>query len=307
MDIITGTTEFRIPEETVVSIGKFDGVHKGHIEIIKRMREYVSRGYKLCILTFDNPPASLGFGSDSNVILSNDEKRNIFSEIGIDYYIEFPFYEKTASIPAKHFIEEFIVDRMNAKAVIAGSDCSFGQGAEGNAQMLLDFGPLYDYEVEVINKVMDGKKDISSTYLKELLASGNVRKFMNLAYFPYYCHGRFKQDPISIGGKNVYYVMDVPENKMLPIDGVYYSTVIYEDELYDAITNVRGDTRVLETYIYDGVRGIERADVSIALLEFKHGEERFRKTADMNRKIKEDIFEGQKWHKEKVAVWKKKI
>ena len=98
MNIITGTTEFSIPEKTVVSIGKFDGVHKGHLYIVKRMKEYIRRGYKTCILTFDIPPSNLGFGDDRGVLLTNEEKRNIFSELGIDYYVEFPFYEKTASV-----------------------------------------------------------------------------------------------------------------------------------------------------------------------------------------------------------------
>ena len=100
MNIISGTTDFRIPEKTVVSIGKFDGVHKGHLTIIDRMRKYIRRGYKLCVLTFDIPPSSLGFGSYKGVLMTNVEKRYIFSSLGIDYYIEFPFYEKTASIPA---------------------------------------------------------------------------------------------------------------------------------------------------------------------------------------------------------------
>lgn len=307
MDIITGTCEFNIPDKTVVSIGKFDGVHKGHMYIIKRMREYISRGYRLCVLTFDIPPSSLGFGRDNGVILSNEEKRYIFGEIGVDYYIEFPFYEKTASISARNFIEEFIVDRMNAKAVVVGQDCTFGMGAEGNAQMLRDFGPIYEYEVEIIKKIKEGRREISSTYLKELLAAGNVKKFMNLAYYPFYCHGKLRRESVSIGTGMSYYVLDIPAEKIMPLDGVYYSTVIYEDELFDAITNVRSDTRVFETYIYGGLRGIERADVSIALLEYKREELKIDRVSDLNRRIKEDIFDGQKWHKEKVAVRKQKM
>ena len=133
MKIISGTTDFNIPEETVVSIGKFDGIHKGHMHIIKRMKDYIRRGYKLCILTFDIPPSSLGFGTDKGVLLTNSEKRELFGELEVDYYIEFPFYEKTASIAARDFIEEFIVDRMHAKAVVVGEDCTFGQGAAGKS------------------------------------------------------------------------------------------------------------------------------------------------------------------------------
>lgn len=297
MNIISGTTDFKIPEKTVVSIGKFDGVHKGHMAIIERMKKYIRRGYKLCIMTFDIPPSNLGFGNDKGVLLTNAEKRYIFSTLGIDYYVEFPFYEKTASITAQEFIEEFIVDRMNAKAVVVGSDCTFGQGAAGNAQMLRDFGPIYDYEVEIINKLKDGKREISSTYLKELASAGKVKKIKDLSYYPYYVHGKFRRDPVSVGSGIFYYIMDIPDEKVIPLDGVYYSKTVYEDENYDSITNVKDD-RTLETYIYGGVRGIQRGEVSVALIDWKREELKYYKASDLKKKIKEDIFEGQKWHKE---------
>ncbi len=301
MNIIAGTTEFNIPEETVVSIGKFDGLHKGHLYILKRMKDYIRRGYKTCILTFDMPPSNLGFGSDKGVLFTNAEKRDAFSEQEIDYYVEFPFYEKTASIPAQQFIEEFVVEKMNAKAVVVGQDCTFGQGASGNAQMLRDFGPIYDYEVEIINKVKDGRKEISSTYLKEIIEDGRAAKYADLACRPYSIKGHFRRDPISAGSNIWYYVMDIPDEKTLPLGGVYYSRAVYEDESYEAMTNVVTDNRTLETYLYGGVRGIQRGEITIELLEFKREELKFYKVSDLNKQIKSDIFEGQKWHKENAV------
>lgn len=298
MFIISGTTEFNIPEKTVVTIGKFDGIHKGHMAIIERMKKYIPRGYKLCVLTFDMPPASLGFGGDKGTLMTNAEKRIVFSEIGVDYYIEFPFYEKTASIPARDFIEEFIVDRMNAKAVVVGDDCSFGQGALGNGQMLRDFGPIYDYEVEVIERIKEGGRIISSTYLRELVAKGDVNKVIECAYRPYFVMGKFRRDIVNVGGGVSYYVMDIPEEKILPLDGVYYTKALYEDEFYPAITNVDSKRRVVETYLYGGIRGIARGRVSIAFFEWKREELKYYKLSDINKKIKTDIFDGQKWHKE---------
>ena len=298
MQIITGKTDFSIPEETVVSIGKFDGVHKGHMTIIKRMKEYIARGYKTCVLTFDIPPSSMGFGADKGVLLTNNEKRKIFEELGIDYYIEFPFYEKTASISARDFIEDYIVDRMHARAVVVGEDCTFGSGAAGNAQMLRDFGPLCDYEVEIINKIKDGKKEISSTYIKELLEAGKLKKVKDLMYRTYFVSGKFRRDPVSAGAGLWYYVLDVPDEKTMPLGGMYYSEAIYEEEPYAALTNVRTDNRTFETYIYGGVRGIQRGEVAIALHEWKREEIKFYKVSDLNRKLKEDIVEGQKWHME---------
>lgn len=298
MFIISGTTEFNIPEKTVVTIGKFDGIHKGHIAIIDRMKRFISRGYKLCVMTFDMPPASLGFGGDKGTLMTNLEKRLVFGELGIDYYIEFPFYEKTASIPAKEFIEEFIVDRMNARAVIVGDDCTFGQGAKGNGQMLRDFGPIYDYEVEIIKRIKDGDRIISSTYLRELAAQGQVGKIMECAFRPYFITGKFRREPVNVGGGVSYYVMDIPEEKILPQSGVYYTKAMYEDSYYPAITHVDTTRRVVETYLYGGVRGIARGQVSIAFFEWKREELRYYKTSDINKKVKMDIFDGQKWHKE---------
>lgn len=302
MFIISGTTEFNIPEKTVVTIGKFDGVHKGHMVIIDRMKKYIPRGYKLCVLTFDMPPASLGFGGDKGTLMTNAEKRMIFAELGVDYYIEFPFYEKTASIPAKDFLEEFIVERMNAKAVIVGDDCSFGQGAKGNGQMLRDFGPIYDYDVEIIERIKDNDTIISSTYLRQLAAKGDVGKIIECAYRPYFVMGKFRRDPVSVGGGISYYVMDIPEEKILPMDGVYYSKAFYEDSYYPAISNVDSSRRIVETYLYGGIRGIARGQVVIGFFEWKREELRYYKITDLKKKIKMDIFDGEKWHKEHPMI-----
>ena len=297
MKIISGTTEFSIPENTVVTIGKFDGIHKGHMAIIERMKKYIPRGYKLCVMTFDMPPASLGFGTDKGTLMTNLEKRLAFGEIGVDYYVEFPFYEKTASISAQEFIEIFIVDKLHAKAVVVGDDCSFGQGAKGDARMLRDFGPIYDYEVEVIKKLKLQDEELSSTYLRQLAAQGAVDKIIECSFRPYYVTGKFKREPVNAGAIQ-YYQMEVPEEKILPKDGVYYTKAMYEDCYYPAITNVKGSEHMIETYLYGGIRGIARSQVSIAFFEWKRDEDSFDKSRDLNNKIKLDIFDGQKWHKE---------
>ena len=164
--------------------------------------------------------------------------------------------------------------------------------------MLRDFGPLYDYEVEIINKIKDGRREISSTYLKELLEAGKAKKIRDIAFRPYFVRGRFRRDPVGVGSNIWYYVLDIPDEKTMPLGGVYYAKAVVDDVSYDAMANVRTDNRTLETYIYGGVRGIQRSEVAIALLDYKREEIKFYKNSDLNRKIKEDIFEGQKWHKE---------
>ena len=303
MDIIKDTIEFNIPEDTVVTIGKFDGIHNGHLRILDRMREFRARGYKLCVLTFDRSPAALGFGKDKKVLMSMKEKERAFDALGIDYLVEFPFYEKTASIDAMTFIEEFIVDRLHAKAVVVGTDCSFGQGAKGNAQMLRDYGPIYDYEVCILEKLMDGDREISSSYLRELIQAGDVAKVTELSYRPAYVTGKFKVGPSRISTYLNGYFLTLPEEKVLPKPGVYYSMVFYEDSPYPAITAVFEEERMFETYIYHDVKGISSQEITLGLLCWVRDNVSCDTIEELNLKVREDIFEGQKWHKENFGKY----
>lgn len=298
MRIITGTTEFKISEPTVVTIGKYDGIHNGHKLILDRMSSYRARGYRVAVLTFDIPPSMMGFGNDKEVLMTTDEKAQVFRRYGIDYLVEFPFYEKTASIDAQQFIEEYIVDKMNAKAVVVGDDCTFGYQARGNAKTLLDCGPLYHYEVEVIEKLKDGDRVISSTYIRELVREGNVHKADELSCRPFFINGKLDRGSSTYRRGRLVYYLDVPEGKVMPNGGVYYSKVLYEDNFYPALTRVIPGKRRLTTYIYGGVKGIARGIISIALFEKMHDLYDFDTIEAEDQQVVEDIFEGQKWHKE---------
>ena len=298
MDIIKNTIEFNIPDNTVVTIGKFDGIHKGHILILDKMKEYRVLGYKVCVLTFDRPPAALGFPGDKEVLMSMKDKEIAFEALGIDYLIEFPFYEKTASISANDFIEEFIVDRLHAKAIVVGEDCSFGKGAKGNAQMLLDYGPRYGFEVKIMQKLLDGDREISSSYLRELLRDGNVIKVDELSYRPSYTKGQFRVGPSKISKALTGYFLDISKEKLLPKPGTYYSLVMYNDSPYIALTFVSGDSREIETYLYNDVKGIGSNESTLLLLERIGDEFKSESKTELNEMVRKAIFEGQKWHKE---------
>lgn len=298
MNIISGTTEFKIPDKTVVTLGKFDGIHNGHLLILNRMSEYKKRGLKTCVMTFDIPPASLGFGSDQEVLMMKSEKEQVLRKYDIDYLIEFPFYEKTASIGAQQFIEEFIVDRMNAKAVVVGVDCTFGHMAKGNADMLKDYGPIYDFEVTVLDRVKDGDIDLSSTYIRSLVREGKVDKADSLSFRPFFINGRFRRGSTEFSSGLLFYFVDVPEGKVMPCSGLYYSKIWYEECFYPALTRVDKDKRELMTYVYGGVKGIARGEVSVALFERKRDLLVGASAEEQDKQARQDIFDGQKWHKE---------
>ena len=127
MRVITGTREFQIEEPTAVTIGKFDGRHKGHQKLLREMLCFKERqGLKAAVFTFDMAPAGVMAGRVQTVITTNQERRNKMAKMGIDYLVEFPFDQETAHMQPEEFVSEVLVRQMHARAVVVGTDCSFG-------------------------------------------------------------------------------------------------------------------------------------------------------------------------------------
>ena len=156
MKVITGTREFCIEEPTVVTIGKFDGRHKGHQKLLKEMlRQKECHGWKTAVFTFDMAPMGVVSGKRATVITTNEERRNNMRAMGMDYLVEYPFSREVAAMSPEDFVTEVLVKQMHAKAVVAGPDCSFGHKGAGNAELLRKLGPEYGFETIIIEKKQD--------------------------------------------------------------------------------------------------------------------------------------------------------
>ncbi|MBR5406207.1 MAG: bifunctional riboflavin kinase/FAD synthetase [Lachnospiraceae bacterium] len=306
MKIISKTIDFKIPEDTVVTIGKFDGIHKGHALVFDRMLKYRAQGLKSVIFTFDIPVSMLIDGTDSRVLTTNLEKRRIFEKLGADYLVEFPFNEKTASISAEGFIEEFLLERLNMKAIVIGSDLKFGHGGRGTADTLREYAKDHGYEVTVIDKLMHGEHEISSTIIRECIERGDIEAANEMLLHPYFFYGEV------VHGRRIGRTLDFPtvnlipkEDKLLPPNGVYFSVVEYEGTKYNAITNIGRKPTVegeraaigIETYIYDFDSLIYGQELTVSLFKFLRPEMRFGSLDELKGQLTKDVAEGEKWHK----------
>lgn len=297
MNIISGTLDFNLNSDSVVTIGKFDGVHTGHGEILKRMKKYAKTGLSTVVMTFDTPPSSI-LGNGASVLTTADEKRLILSQMGIDTLIEFPFYEKTASVRAEDFIEDYLVGKMHAKAVVVGTDCSFGYRAAGNAKMLKEFGDRLGFDVEVVNKKKVRQREISSTYLRELCDKGDVATIRKLSVKPYFVNGVFEH--AGIAGQRFgmpYYVMKTNPIKHLPCSGVYYSMILFEEDLYKAVSYVDRESHVIETLLLGGYMHMGSEAVNVVLFDRMRDIMNFKNTAEEKKQLANDILDSEKWHK----------
>ena len=151
MRTITGTREFQIQEPTVVTIGKFDGRHKGHQKLLRRMQEIQQEyGYRTAVFTFDRAPGGVVAGTAQGLITTSQERRDNMEKMGIDYLVEYPFSQQVARMSPEDFVRVILVGQMHARAVVAGPDCGFGYQRAGNADLLRRLAPELGYQVNII-------------------------------------------------------------------------------------------------------------------------------------------------------------
>ncbi len=298
MRVITGTREFQIKEPTAVTIGKFDGRHKGHQKLLREMLCFKERqGLKAAVFTFDMAPAGVMAGRVQTVITTNQERRNKMAKVGIDYLVEYPFDQETAHMRPEDFVSEVLVRQMHAKAVVVGTDCSFGYKGAGNAQLLKEMSESCGFEAVIIEKEQDDHRDISSTYVREELDLGNMEKANELLGEPYAIHGVVVHGN-HIGGAILGFptanILPPPE-KHLPPFGVYVSQVLVDGILYHGVTNigkkptVAGESPVgVETFIMGLEENLYGKEIEVQLLSFERPEQKFASLEELKERIEKD-------------------
>jgi len=298
MRYIADTTEFQIEEPTIVTLGKFDGRHRGHQKLLRTMQELKSSlGYPTAIFTFGTPPLSMMSGQPQTVITTNLERRANMEKMGVDYLVEYPFSEKTRRMKPEDFVKDILAGRMQAKVIVVGPDCSFGYKGAGDARLLKQLEETLGYRLHVIEKEKDHLRDISSTYIREELEKGNVEKANALLGEPYAVHGEVihgNHIGTSILGFPTANLLP-PSIKRLPRFGVYVSRVLVDGTYYRGVTNIGRKPTVegrnpggVETYIFDMHQDLYGKVIEVQLLAFDRPEQKFSSLEELKQRIEMD-------------------
>lgn len=300
MQVIAGTREFQIKEPTVVTIGKFDGRHKGHQKLLQRMLLLgKQKGFRTAIFTFDMAPAGVVSGKKQSLITTNAERRNNMEKTGIDYLVEYPFNQEVAQMPPEEFVERILVGQMKAQAIVAGTDCGFGYRRAGDAALLQRLAPDYGYEAVIIEKEQDEHRDISSTYIREQLDEGHIGKANELLGEPYAIHGEVVHGN-HIGAPLLGFPtanLLPPPEKYLPRFGVYASRVLIDGRYYGGVSNIgakptiNGENPVgVETFVLGLESGVDLygKNIEVQLLDFERPEQKFAGLKELKARIELD-------------------
>lgn len=301
MEIITGTTDFYLQEETAVAIGKFDGIHIGHRRLLQEILDEKAKGRRACVFTFDPPPTVFFGKSSEKELTTREEKRKLFEAMGIDILIEFPLNEQTAGTLPQVFVAEILCGRMHAGFVAAGTDLSFGARGAGNAALLRSMAPECGLEVRIIDKIMLDGQEISSTLVREAVEKGQMERTEKLLGAPYTVRG-IVQHGNHIGRTLGMPTVNLlpPENKLLPPCGVYYAGVMMDGRYYKGTSNIGYKPTVeesrkqlgVETYLYGYDGDAYGEEIEVSLYAFRRPEKKFDSMEALKQQMQEDIAAG---------------
>ncbi len=295
--------EINIEGSSVVTLGKFDGVHKGHRKLIARVFDCArEQNLSSAMFTFDVAPQTrLGQRKNEN-LMTLEEKAAQLEELGFDIMVECPFTEEIRSMEAEVFVKKILLETLHAVKLIVGTDFRFGKNRTGSAKYLKEAGTKLGFSTEIIEKEQDEGIEISSTYIKEVLKTGNMEKVSRLLGYHYYIWG-----PVVHGrtlGRTIGFptVNQLPEvGKLLPPFGVYFSKVSGGFGTAFGVTNigikptVGGKVAGVETHLINSDDNLYDENITVELLKFYRPEQKFPSTKELKIAIANDRQAAQRY------------
>lgn len=296
MQYIHDTAELQLEGTSVVTLGKFDGFHRGHQKLISYCVQHKTENEAAVIFTFSTSPQSFLTGRAGDQIMTKADKLRMAAEMGVDILIEYPFTNEVRRMLPIDFLEKVLIRRLNAKKIVVGPDCRFGYQGKGTAALLQRMAPRYGYELVVIEKEMHHGEEISSTRIKACLRQGQIPEANRMLGYAFgiagpVVHGRQLGRAIGIPTIN----QEAPPEQVIPLAGVYQAEILLEDQVWRGIANVgrkptiEGERPVgVETYIFDFDQDIYGRPVRVNLLEFIRPEQRFESVEALKQQIRAD-------------------
>ncbi|MFE7774855.1 bifunctional riboflavin kinase/FAD synthetase [Streptomyces sp. NPDC057445] len=281
-----------IPQDwgrSVVTIGSYDGVHRGHQLIIGRAVERARElGVPSVVVTFDPHPSEVVRpGSHPPLLAPHHRRAELMAELGVDAALILPFTAEFSKLSPADFIVKVLVDKLHARAVIEGPNFRFGHKAAGNVDFLTELGRTYDYQVEVVDLYVSGEagggEPFSSTLTRRLVSEGDIEGAAEILGRPHRVEGvvvRGAQRGRELGYPTAN--VETLPHTAIPADGVYAGWLTANGERMPAAVSVGtnpqfdGTERTVEAYAIDRV-GLDLygLHVSVDFLAYVRGQEKF--------------------------------
>jgi riboflavin kinase/FMN adenylyltransferase len=308
MEIINGLHNLRSRHRgCVLTIGNFDGVHRGHRQLIDALCEKAkAMGVPSMLMTFEPQPREFFAGTKLPARLTRfREKVYLLDQTPLDRLLCLPFNERTANIEAGWFAKDFVVDQVGAKHLVIGDDFRFGRGREGDFALFERYGQIHGYSVSAMSTLLQGEARISSTLIRETLAAGNFTAATNLLGHEYFIMGRV------VYGRQLGRQLNVPtanirlQRYRAALEGVYCVTVEgIAGAVRHGIANigvrptVDGKEPLLEVHVFDYTGNLYGDLIKVTFKQKLREEQAFDSIDALKTQINQDIEQARHYFDE---------
>lgn len=299
--------------QTVIALGFFDGVHRGHGALLeKAVQRARELGAEPVVFTFDHPPKEVVTGKPVFLINSPEDRRGLVKRLyGIERIILAPFDREMMTLPWDAFVEQKLVRELNAVHLVAGHDHRFGHKNQGTPALLQEKCRELGLGCDIIPKVEIDGITVSSTYIRELVESGDVEtaaRFLGHRHCMTQTVGHGQRLGRTIGIPTVN--LTVPDHVLTPKFGVYVSRVYLPDGRSCAgVTNVgtrptvsQGDAVSVETFLLDFDGDLYGQSIRLEYCKRLRGEVKFDSLEALREEIQKNIRQTRAYFEENGAV-----
>ena len=298
MQIINSGHSYNLEKGTYIALGSFDGLHKGHLSLINEVKKISSEnnGFS-AVLTFTRHPLEeICKEKAPKLIMKNEYKFEVLDKAGIDFVIMREFNKKFMEKTPEEFIK-MLIEEYNVKGIVVGFNYKFGYKNTGNVELLKELAPKYGYILRVMDPFVYKGEVISSTRIRKAISEGNVKDARNMLSRPYsiegeVVHGKKLGRTIGFPTANI----KIEKNLVIPAKGVYYTNILYNNNIYRAITSVgnnptvNGEKLSIEPFILNFDKEIYGEVIRIYFIERMRNEKKFDSIDDLVEQLKKDAM-----------------
>jgi len=322
MKIVRGIQNLNIKTPTAVTIGIFDGVHRGHQKILRQLKKY-SRAIKgkSCVVTFKPHPLKvLKPRMTPPMLISSEHKLRLLEAEGVNIAVIINFTDDFAAMTPARFAKDILKKKLNTKELLVGENFVLGKGRSGDVKHLKRIGPRFGFNISVIKPLKSGNRVVSSTLIRKLIMSGDLKKARQLlgrdvSVLGTVVKGSMRGRTIGFPTANV-----DPHHEAIPPSGVYIVKAKLEGKQYRGILNigfrptfhpaptrrgwvhaVRNESEpVIEVHIFDFNKPIYGREMEIIFLKKIRDEKKFNNKLELIARVKRDTAIAKEYFKKAI-------
>ena len=302
LDITKSKEAFQ--NKTAVTMGIFDGVHRGHQAVINTACEFKRQGLDVILFTFKTDTVTTKGRGFIEMLLSDDLKKERFDKLGVDY-IYSPAFDEMKNMTSAQFVEQVLYKKLNADVVVCGEDFRFGKGAKGDAEKLKLLCEKYHIKTVIVKQAQYEGRKISSSDIRDCIRRGEIKRANEMLGYNYYyklpvLHGNKIGRTLDFPTIN----QEITKGYILPLFGVYITRTKIDGKWHNSISNIgvkptfeERSVPLIETNILDFEGDIYGQVVEVELICFLRPERKFESVDELKRQVKSDINKTREFFK----------